>query len=569
MSWVDEAVGWISEKLVFDEVGQELDRLSGVLRGGEPEERLSAVNQLTYMRPPDTVELLIGALKDKDGRVRASAATGLGYKATSAAVTPLAVLLSDPDARVRVAALGAINEIGLPTARSWIRAWREKIAAAPSDDPRIADFLGRALGDPDSEVRRTALQVLPRHGRRGVGIAHEHLQAKDTPAEWLAAAEPELVRALKARDPEHRKAAVDTLFRLYGERAVRSLAEALKDPSPDVRQAAVDAVTSLTPRPAFKEILARLDDPDEGVVDKVIHGMVCARNLATFDDGEERQLHEQMLRLVRYREGAVQATAAWALGEMGRVEAVGALCELLVSPREDVLVAACEGLGKINDPRAVGPLIALLERDISERSAVAAVRGLTRADDVRVVPIFVRRLFAETRPAVEKALEEGMSALCGPVEEAARGELQHADPAVRRAAIRRAISEPRLVFALIGQVLDGPDDDVRSAAREVLKKQGYDIAELARATLRLPDKSEARRILAINLLLVTRPDDSVGLLDGLLKDPDEPAEVYRHAVSALKRLNLPTASAALTRHTQHPKPAVADWVKAALAQPAG
>ena len=566
MSWVDEAIGWISEKLVYDEAGRELDRLARALRAGDAEARLAAVKQLTYMHPPDTVELLIGALKDKDSRVRASAAAALGYKATAEAVTPLAVLLGDPEPRVRAAALDAINEIGLPTQRSWIRGWREKIVAAPSDDPRIADLLGRALSDADSEVRRTALQVLPRHGPRGVGIVREHLQAKDTPPEWFAAAEPELVRALKARDAEHRKSAVVTLFRLYGERAVRPLAEALNDASSEVRAAAVDAVTSLTPRAAFKEILARLDDPDEGVVAKVIAGLVCARNLKTFDEDEETKLHEQMLRLARYREGRIRGVAAWALGEMGRVEAVSTLCELLESPADDVVIAACEALGKINDPRATGPLLALLGRDTSEKAAIAAVRALTRADDVRVVPVFVRRLFAETRPAVEKALEEGMSAMCGPVEEAARAELDNADAAVRGEAIRRAINEPRLVFALVRQVLEGPNADVQSAARLVLAKQGFNLADLARATLRLADKTEARRVLAINLVVVTRPDDAVALLEGLLKDPDEPAEVYRHAVSALKRLDLPTAAAALTRHTQHPKPEVAEWVKAALAK---
>src|SRR5687767_15329417 len=52
----------------------------------------------------------------------------------------------------------------------------------------------------------------------------------------------------------------------------------------------------------------------------------------------------------------------------------------------------------------------------------------------------------------------------------------------------------------------------------------------------------------------TRPDDAVPLLDALLKDTNEPVEVYRHAVSALKRLDSPAAAAALTHHAQHPKP---------------
>lgn len=566
MSWVDEAVGWISEKLVYDETGRELDRLSGLLREGGRDERLGAVKQLTYMRAADSVSLLIGALRDKEPAVRAAAVGGLGYKASTEAVTSLSVLLGDADPAVRTRVVAALNEIGLPSSRSWIRAWRE-IAAAPSDDGRIAELLGRALDDADPEVRRTAVGLLPRHGRRGVGIVRAHLQRQDVTPESLDAAEPELARALSARDPEHRKAAVETLFRVYGQRAVRPLAEALSDGDPEVRQAAVDAVTSLSPRPAFDEILERLDDPDEGVVVKVIEGLVCARNLETFDEGEEAELHEQLLRLARYREGRTRAVAAWGLGQMGRVGAVGTLCELLESHDEGVLVAAAEALGKINDPRAVTPLLRLLERDVPERASAAAIGSLARSEDVRTIAVLVKRLFVETRPGLERALEEALLALCASVDPALQAQLQQPDAALRLAAVQRAVSEPRLVFALIGQLLDGPSDEVKGAAREVLSKQGYDVVDLARATLRLPDKSESRRVLAINLVVALRPDDTVALLDGLLQDPDEPAQVYRHAAAALSRVGGPAALAALKRHAEQGKPAVAEWARAALPPP--
>jgi len=563
MSWVDEAIGWISERLVFDEAGRELDRLSGQLREGGLEQRLAAVKQLTYMRAADSVSLLIGALRDSEAGVRAAAVSGLGYKASAEAVTPLAVLLGDPDPSVRARVLAALNEIGLPTSRSRIQTWRG-LAAAPSDDVRIADLLGRALDDADPEVRRAALGLLPRHGRRGVGIAREYLQRKDIAPECLDAAEPELARALTARDPEHRKAAVEALFRVYGQRAVQPLAEALGDGDPEVRQAAVDAVTSLSPRPAFDEILERLDDPHEGVVVKVIEGLVCARNLETFDEGEEAELHEQLLRLARYRDGRTRAVAAWALGQMGRVGAVGILCELLEAHDEGVLVSAAEALGHINDPRAVAPLLRMLERDIPERASAAAIRSLACSQDVRVIEVFVKRLFRETRPELEKALDEALLALCGPVEQALRADLQGPDAALRLGAVQRAVNEPRLVLALIGLLLEGPSEELKAAAREVLDKQGYDIVALARSTLRLPDKSESRRVLAIGLIVALRPDDTVALLDGLLQDPDEPVEVYRQTASALARVGGPAALAVLKRHAEQGKPAVAEWAKQAL-----
>src|SRR6185503_15665767 len=121
-------------------------------------------------------------------------------------------------------------------------------------------------------------------------------------------------------------------------------------------------------------------------------------------------------------------------------------------------------------------------------------------------------------PEVEAAVEEAYAKLCQPIEEATRAELESPDAAVRLAAVRRAISEPRLAFALIAQMLDGPDTAVRDAARDVLGKQGYDLAGLARSALVLEDKTAARRILAINLVVALKTDDAKARLEALLAD---------------------------------------------------
>src|SRR5687767_13798984 len=100
MNWFDEIVAWLAERLVYDEVGLELNRMSQSLKTGELNDRLAAVKQLTFLSAADSIPLLIGALRDSAPQVRASAATGLGYKRSSDAITPLAVLLADPSSAV-------------------------------------------------------------------------------------------------------------------------------------------------------------------------------------------------------------------------------------------------------------------------------------------------------------------------------------------------------------------------------------------------------------------------------------------------------------------------------------
>jgi hypothetical protein len=192
------------------------------------------------------------------------------------------------------------------------------------------------------------------------------------------------------------------------------------------------------------------------------------------------------------------------------------------------------------------------------------VRSLSRTSDVRVIQALVWRLFMESRAGVETAVDEALAALCGPAEDAARADLQSPEPTVRLAAVERAISEPRLALALLRQLLEAPSEDVKAAARRVLVSQGCDPAALARAALRLPEKSEARRVLAIHLVVALRADDAVGLLDALLQDGNEPVEVYRHAASGLARLGGDAARAVLERHAASARAEIAETAKRAL-----
>lgn len=564
MSWFEEIAAWLSERFVSNEVGKELDRLSQSLRSDELDERLSAVKRLAFLASPDAVALLIGALRDPDSGVRAAAAVALGYQHAAEGVSPMAVLLDDPTPIVRRRVVEALDEIGQPREGGWTRRLRESLAPE-GGNPLVPELLGRALLDSEGAVRVATLSALPRHGARGIAILRGFTDGTVDAAERgraIDAAEPELVAALSAREPSHRQAAVEALAALRGADAIRPLAQAVSDPDPSVRRAAVLAVTELGPRLALEELLGRLDDPDPSVAIKVVEGLVCAKSLEALSEDEEARVHREMLRIARFRaESDVGPVAAWALGEMGRVAAVATLTDLLAAGgKERLHEAAAKALGRLGDARAVTPLLELLRLTEAEPVAIAAVRSLAALGDLRVLPLLFEQAFTEARPAVEAALEEALATFCSTAEPAFRAEVAGADEAKRIAAVRRAVSDPRLVPELVALLASAPEPAVRTAILDVLGIHGFGVLELARRTLSLPDKGESRRIVAIHLFSVLAPDDAVERLDALLSDGNEPPPVWHQCVQALRRLGTPAAVEALARHSGHPEPSVREAI---------
>jgi len=362
MSWVKDAIGWLEEKFVYD-LEPELDAMSSALHDKKAEQRLLAVRQLAHMKATGAVTLLIGALKDADPGVRAAVAAALGDKKDAQAAAPLAVLLGDPDPFVRKKALEGLSAMGTPEPPGWFRKLFWEPGSKALGPERVADYVSTALDDSELEVRLTALHVVPRHGAPGVQAVRAYFEGEERPVlrDHLGEVLGELRNALHVKDAAHRRAAVEALHALYGEGAIQLLREALDDEDARVRRAAVDAVTALGPRPALDELLPRLQDDADDVVIKVVQSLVTEKNLSELDPGQEDRIHDELLKLARRRDGEVQRTAVWAVGQMRRVGALTTLRELLdLSKGEAILEAVCDALGKIDDPRAVDPLVRML-----------------------------------------------------------------------------------------------------------------------------------------------------------------------------------------------------------------
>jgi HEAT repeat protein len=115
------------------------------------------------------------------------------------------------------------------------------------------------------------------------------------------------------------------------------------------------------------------------------------------------------LLLLRWAPARMRLDAVIELGRINNVRAVGPLIAALErNPgiRSEIAMA----LGKIGDPRASDPLMALL-LDESARTRASVSHALGMIGDVRAVPPLVAVLASDDMPAVSEAAAESL-ALC-------------------------------------------------------------------------------------------------------------------------------------------------------------
>lgn len=147
---------------------------------------------------------MIELLGNGDAAIRRTAAACLGKLREKEAVPKLVELLDDADAAVRKEAVIALNHI---------------------KDRRALGALGDCLGDKDAEVRRVA----------AIALGNTRLRQEEL-------VQP-LVKGLRDRDANVRKACLSALANLKAAEALEAAAELLKDTNEDVaRQAGVTVV---------------------------------------------------------------------------------------------------------------------------------------------------------------------------------------------------------------------------------------------------------------------------------------------------------------------------------------
>ncbi len=345
-----------------------IDALAGALSDPSWEVRQAAADVLGRIPDERVTALLIEALKDTDEEVRATAARSLGRVGDFAGFVPLISALMDPDAGVRTSAEEALGTFGEKAAsplrklfvheHPFVRGSAAAILAKVAGADAIPD-ISYLFFDPDTAVQERAAVAIGSLGTPAIPVFSDLLAQPDPALRLLAVtglyhagptAEEYLVAACKDGDAAVRDRALtlyNALCRKRDEDTALAPAECVIAPSFLPRS---DFAEPSAPAPAA--------EPER-------------QRSATSDEETIRFLIETLA----HYSPQIQRSAVESLVMIGQ-PAAGLLIEALASPTPLIRTRAALVLGRINDPRAVPPLKALLVgMDPGMRSAAAAALG--------------------------------------------------------------------------------------------------------------------------------------------------------------------------------------------------
>jgi HEAT repeat protein len=288
---------------------------------------------------PDTVSgELLEQLRSPDPSLRAAALAEIGQQMITAATPVIAARLKDADVDVRVAAAMALEETNRRSSHH--RDERERDTDG-SRGPLVA-----ALEDPEPEVRAAAAHALGEienwwwgSGSAGAKVTFDALV--------LRLGDTEVVVRL---------AAIEALGELRNPAGVPRLAAELSHPDAAVRRKAADSIGYLGQPDGIDPLVPLLRDPDRGVR---IGAATALNTLVT--EGADRRVVTPLLEALRDPE--LRSLVIGPLGRLKDPRAVGPLLEFIVDEERGTSVCqVCWALSQIGDRAAVQPLLPYLKR---------------------------------------------------------------------------------------------------------------------------------------------------------------------------------------------------------------
>ena len=363
--------------------------LIGRLDDEQVQVRRAAVERLRDLGDVRAVLPLLERLSDSSAEVRVQAVLALGRLADAGAGPALVRLLREPDYDLRIAAVESLGHLRLPETS---RALSPLLYRTPDElGAKVAEALGRIADAHALEalvrltrhepLRLAATEALKLAGAAVVGPLAACLDASidacdvATAVEVLGAlgdarAVPALVAELERGRLQRRDRIVEALARLADPRTLGPLLALLGDPDAALRRLAASAITPMLDARAISALLDALDDPDEEVRARVIDHL---GNLSA------RAAVPRLLELATG--GSPHAGAIAALGRIGDPRATRPLLALLDGANADLVHAAAEALAALGDPASLAPLLARATGTgpiAGRRAALAALRGPLR-----------------------------------------------------------------------------------------------------------------------------------------------------------------------------------------------
>ncbi len=260
---------------------------------------------------PGKAGFLVGFLSNENALVRQTVAQVLGEGRITAAEDALIMLLQDENGHVRSTAAGALGLLQSRNARAGLLA---------------------LLQDEYENVQEAAIQALATIGDESVLDAH--------------------LKDFSSHEAYLRRNIARLLGKFSSHRAHEALTFALKDEEPAVRKAVVQALGSAAGAKALRSLLLAVTDDDPEV------RMLAAEALGAIDSSKAR---DALIHLLEDTDLWVKAAAARGLANIGGDKAGEVLTSYLGTATDIFLLAIVEVLGKLQFPKALGPLIALVD----------------------------------------------------------------------------------------------------------------------------------------------------------------------------------------------------------------
>ncbi|MBI3881524.1 MAG: HEAT repeat domain-containing protein [Verrucomicrobia bacterium] len=327
-----------------------------------------------------------------------------------------------------------------------------------------------------------------------------------------------LLKLLSDREPAVREAAISSLRRIADPLVVDALEPMLKDPDSAVRYRAASAMESLNWTPKSPELSAyhavALGKPERAAY----HGSAAVEALVfalqssvgykrqeiidVLSKIEDPRVVKPLIAVLRDNDSNVRANAVEALGRVGDARATEPLIASLKDKDNRVRAAAIEALARIGDAKSVPPLAKLL-KDSAWEVRIAAVQSLGKFKDASVIDPLVGCLKDKDRDTRQAAcLSLGM------------------------------IGHPRAIPALVISMAD-EQESVRNAAAMALRMidpewESSDLVKIAIPGLREAARSSVYWVRQSALAVLARLGETEGL-SGKQDAPDisDPAQVRR------------------------------------------
>ncbi len=255
-----------------------------------------------------------------------------------------------------------------------------------NEEPVAKPLLLKALNDENDLVRKQAdnllknfkdedvvhvnLEKLRANDPKSRGSALDYLgtiSADEEFAPIIHPAKAAILESLRDEDRHVKQRAISIVPRLLGKEAVPFLVECLDDSEPEVRRSALYALRELKDERALEPTLAKANDGN-------IHVKVAA--LSVLQEFNAPRVTDTCIKLLEDSSSIVQNAAVTCLGRQPSTKAAEPLISLLESPRSDFSVKSniAEALARIGDPMAVDPLIALLATEPADQKTATLDR---------------------------------------------------------------------------------------------------------------------------------------------------------------------------------------------------